>query len=80
MISSSPRTFPQFRIGIVHFLAISKVPKYSAFISACELGNTLLCLFRSKSGCLHHSKHPLNVQNFSFFLKIDFGGLKEIPQ
>ena len=45
MISSSPRTLPQLRIGIVHFFAISKVPRYSAFNSACELGNTLLCLF-----------------------------------
>ena len=39
------QTLPQLRIGIVHFFAISKVPRYSAFNSACELGNTLLCLF-----------------------------------
>lgn len=33
MISSSPRTLPQFRSGIVHFLAISCVDRYRAFRS-----------------------------------------------
>ena len=45
MFESSPRTLPQFLIGIVHFLVASKVAKYKAFIRACELGNTLLYLF-----------------------------------
>ena len=48
MISSSPRTLPQFRSGIVHFLAISCVARYRAFRSAVSLGNTLLCLFRRR--------------------------------
>ncbi len=48
MISSSPRTLPQFRSGMVHFLAISCVARYKAFRSAVSLGNTLLCLFRRR--------------------------------
>ena len=48
MISSSPRTLPQFLSGIVHFLAISCVARYRAFRSAVSLGNTLLCLFRRR--------------------------------
>jgi len=28
--------------------------------------------FRPKRGCLHSYKHPLNVQNFTFFPKPDF--------
>jgi hypothetical protein len=41
MIDNSPHTFPQFRIGIVHFFVASKVDKYKAFSSAVSLGNTL---------------------------------------
>ena len=48
MISSSPRTLPQFLIGIVHFFVISWVARYKAFKSAVSLGNTLLCLFRRR--------------------------------
>ena len=39
---SSPYTWPQFRIGIVHFFVASNVDKYSAFKRAVSLGNTLL--------------------------------------
>ena len=42
MISSSPRTLPQFLSGIVHFFVISWVARYKAFRSAVSLGNTLL--------------------------------------
>lgn len=48
MISSSPRTLPQFLSGIVHFFVISWVARYKAFRSAVSLGNTLLCLFRRR--------------------------------
>lgn len=48
MISSSPRTLPQFLSGTVHFLAISCVARYRAFKRAVSLGNTLLCLFRRR--------------------------------
>ena len=48
MISSSPRTLPQFLSGIVHFFVISWVARYKAFKSAVSLGNTLLCLFRRR--------------------------------
>ena len=47
MISSSPRTLPQFRSGIVHFLAISCVARYRAFRSAVSLGNTLSLLIQT---------------------------------
>lgn len=39
---SSPYTWPQFRIGIVHFFVASNVDKYRAFKRAVSLGNTLL--------------------------------------
>ena len=48
IISSSPSTLPQSRSGIVHFLDISVVARYSALSSAVSLGNTLLCLFRRR--------------------------------
>ena len=48
MISSSPRTLPQFLSGIVHFFVISWVARYKAFKRAVSLGNTLLCLFRRR--------------------------------
>ena len=42
---SSPYTWPQFRIGIVHFFVASNVDKYRAFKRAVSLGNTLLWRF-----------------------------------
>ena len=48
MISSSPRTLPQFLSGTVHFFVISCVARYNAFKRAVSLGNTLLCLFKRR--------------------------------
>lgn len=45
IISNSPCTFPQFRIGIAHFLVASNMDRYSAFKRACGLGKTLLWRF-----------------------------------
>lgn len=42
---SFPYTWPQFRLGIVHFFVASNVDKYRAFKRAVSLGNTLLWRF-----------------------------------
>ena len=41
MMASSPYTWPQFRIGMLHFLVASNVARYRAFRSALSLGKTL---------------------------------------
>ena len=65
MISSSPRTMPQFLSGIVHFFAISCVARYSTFRSAVSLGNTLLCLFRRRYPLLRLLSYPKDHRHIS---------------
>ena len=55
IIVGSPRTFPQFLIGIVHFFVALKVAKYNAFNNACKLVNTLLCRVRRRYDALNDS-------------------------